>query len=874
MPIKKFNAVAGISVGDDVIFEVIDDTANITANNLTVTATTTLGDISNVKIDGGIANYVLKTDGLGNLSWENPLDVGVIGNNTEVQFNDNGLFGSSANFTYNKTTDVLTAGNLVTNNITVTGNIIPTTTEVYNLGNSTHKFKDLWLSGNTVQLGNSTIEEVNNTIVLTNPIGGQFIVDGSTTQYSSVASTVSTNAQPNITSTGTLIDLNANGNINFSTASNINLGTVSNLIITGGANGQILQTDGTGNVVWVDNTPTSTVFTANSISLTGGVYVSGDITSIQTFGDYSTGNVYVLTDGTGTTPAWYADIDFLNVDNFNRVVLNINYTQASGHTIYVQLYNNTSSAWDNIGTYTGLGSYYAFALQVIDDTQYLSSGRVQLRLYHSNGGNSLHTTSIDYAGLELSNQGPQGPKGSTGATGATGPGVATGGTAGQLLVKANSTNYATTWTDSITLTSLVVGNSTSNTSFGNGTIDASGNITANNFSATNTIEAVDGFFSGNIDVLGNLNASVGVVYANSGILYGNATTGEGAMYAGVPGYTPLPYTIAQFGGNIAGYAQINFENINPVGTTDYVLTADTGTDTSYYLDMGIAGSQYDNSQPNNSLGTALNPLDGYIYAQGLDANPGGNLVIGTTVEGTQLKIISGGHGSDDIVATFANTAVNVSANLNVTGELSVIDGNINIPSGYHLEINGSTIELENNEAGVFNSGISNINIGLGANVNLSATGKLTTVNGNLKAGNLEITGDLSAGNIQLSGSNVANSTVTNTLTANNLKVTNILSNRAKITVTNNTVIDSFPINRYRSAKYTIRVASDDGYQAIEVLLVHDDVEAFVTIYGSLSTSGSDMVFLTANLVGTTVSLLATATTTNTDVNMIASYVTD
>ena len=57
MPIKKFNAVAGISVGDDVIFEVIDDTANVTANNLSVTATTDLGNLSNVKIsvDG---NYI------------------------------------------------------------------------------------------------------------------------------------------------------------------------------------------------------------------------------------------------------------------------------------------------------------------------------------------------------------------------------------------------------------------------------------------------------------------------------------------------------------------------------------------------------------------------------------------------------------------------------------------------------------------------------------------------------------------------------------------------------------------------------------------------------------------------------------------------
>ena len=54
--------------------------------------------------------------------------------------------------------------------------------------------------------------------------------------------------------------------------------------------------------------------------------------------------------------------------------------------------------------------------------------------------------------------GPQGPTGSTGATGATGatgpigatgPGVAAGGTTGQMLVKASGTDYDTAWADRV-----------------------------------------------------------------------------------------------------------------------------------------------------------------------------------------------------------------------------------------------------------------------------------------------------------------------------------------------------------------------------------------------------------------------------------------
>lgn len=42
---------------------------NVTANTVTVNGVINLGDIANVKIDGGTAGYVLSTDGTGNLSW-------------------------------------------------------------------------------------------------------------------------------------------------------------------------------------------------------------------------------------------------------------------------------------------------------------------------------------------------------------------------------------------------------------------------------------------------------------------------------------------------------------------------------------------------------------------------------------------------------------------------------------------------------------------------------------------------------------------------------------------------------------------------------------------------------------------------------------
>ena len=82
-------------------------TANVANTALNLNAAST----ANVIIGGGVANYVLSTDGAGNTSWVAQTGGGGTpgGANTQVQFNDQGSFGAEPNFTYDKATDVLTA---------------------------------------------------------------------------------------------------------------------------------------------------------------------------------------------------------------------------------------------------------------------------------------------------------------------------------------------------------------------------------------------------------------------------------------------------------------------------------------------------------------------------------------------------------------------------------------------------------------------------------------------------------------------------------------------------------------------------------------------------------------------------------------------
>lgn len=132
------------------------------------------------------------------------------------------------------------------------------------------------------------------------------------------------------------------------------------------------------------------------------------------------------------------------------------------------------------------------------------------------------------------------------------------------------------------------------------------------------------------------------------------------------------------------------------------------------------------------------------------------------------------------------------------------------------------------------------------------------------------------GNINFSVDGNANiAIITSTgIVANTIEVGDIYSKRNSIAVTSNTVIDSFGVAEYRSAKYSIRASDDTGYQAVEVLLIHNDINSYITIYGSLSMTGNDLVTLSSTINGSNVELLATGVGANTLVNLIGLYIPD
>jgi hypothetical protein len=179
---------AGIFGGSpDLVYDTNNTT--LTANNITVTSSINLGDVSNVTIQGGSANYVLKTDGTGNLSWvaqtSGSANISVSNSNVELtssvsSFN---FVGNAVTATASGTDVTVTVSSIVAGgesnaiqinndgelsgssnltfdgaNMTVGGNIVPTANVTYNLGSADLRWNSIYLAGNTIDLGGAVIK--------------------------------------------------------------------------------------------------------------------------------------------------------------------------------------------------------------------------------------------------------------------------------------------------------------------------------------------------------------------------------------------------------------------------------------------------------------------------------------------------------------------------------------------------------------------------------------------------------------------------------------------------------------------------------------------------------------------------------------------
>lgn len=252
---------AGSGLGFSLSGGPITTTGTITLSTPNATSLRTsldIGNVANANFNGNGNSYLRGNGTFGQIS-------AVAGNTTEIQYNLNGVLTATNNMRYDTANNVVTFEG-VTNlldRVVVEGNITPFTTNTFTLGNSTHRWKDVFLSSNSIIVGDTTLSSdangmsingnvavtaPNNTITVGNIVANLFTgnaanltnINGS--NVSKVGSAGSADvalsvALANITGIGNIANLNLNGNVSQVLSGN---GTwVTNSTAAGGLDGQI-----------------------------------------------------------------------------------------------------------------------------------------------------------------------------------------------------------------------------------------------------------------------------------------------------------------------------------------------------------------------------------------------------------------------------------------------------------------------------------------------------------------------------------------------------------------------------------------------------------------------------------------------------------
>jgi len=766
-----------------------------TLTGLTVNGKTALGSIGNVSITGGQANYVMATDGQGNLSFVSPsVAAGLAGSNTQVQFNDNGVFGASSDFTFNKSSNTLSAtlftGTLTTNaqtNVTSVGVL----TSVSVAGTAT--------VGNVSTLGN---------VSAGGTVAGAFIIgDGSnlsnitganvTSQVGNalVAGTVYTAAQPNITLVGTLTSVSVSGNAVVG-----NLSTVGTVFATGNGSfsnvsailGAFTNVSGNGSLLTGITGANVTGQVGNAL-VAGTVYSNaqpnitsvGTLTSVSVSGNAEVGNLSTV----GTVLATLGA--FTNVSGNGSALSSItgaNVTGQVGNALVAgTVYSNAQPNITSVGALTSLSVVgIATVGNVLTGGFVSATGNVT-------GGNLSTAGAVSAGTLTVSGVSSLGNVGNVGIT---------GGTAGQYLRTdgAGNLSFATIGTSGIangtSNVDIPVSGGNVNTSVGGvanvfvvtstganvaGTLGVSGNANVGNLGTTGVFAATLSA-SGNADV-GNVNA--GNMSASGNITVGSGTGGtiSGANLVSANYFTGTLTTAAQPNitsvGALTSLSVVGNANVGNLGTTGVFAATLSASGNANVGNIGAgvgsfsAGVTAANLTSNNLTNTRVTFTSGGVLsdASSFTFATGNGLVSATAFSGNGTLLTN----------VAANTAVTVTANAqpNITsvGSLTSLSVIGNAAVG-----NLSTVgEVSATGNGTF---------GNVATTGLMTAGNVTT-SGSVSAGSVSATGNVTGGNLSTAGA-VTSATlgVSGNAAVGNLSTGGVITATGNIT-SNSTVVTDF-----------------------------------------------------------------------------------
>jgi len=839
--------------------------------NFTSAANVALGAVGNVHITGGVAGYVLTTDGNGTLAWEETAESNKIfnGDSNVLIATANGnvtitvagantwTFGTDGKL--NAPGDITSAGTFNANNFTANTNITANANIYANTGyvyaNYSNVTTDLYVGANA-NIANVLTANVANITTLN-------------------TSNVSTTG--NITANNATINLFLSGNTaNFSGQVNLN----ANANVTGdlGVGGNITLTDATGHITLnggdisgVDN------ISANSANITNLLQgntanFTGNVDAVNFIGNLANGasNVQIDSGGNirfspGTGYANAVIISSGGIDTIGYVTANGNITSNTGFVSNtVTAFANTALTL-NAGTAAGSANINVVLVPSGNGTVDVSSKRitsVAAPTQDSDAANKAYVDSVAQ-GLNI--------KASVRvATYAALPAYTyNNGTAGVgATITANA--FGALVVDGQTIstigTRVLVKNETAGNAPYNGiyTLTTAGGV-ADYFVLTRSLDMnvaieFDGAFT--FVSIGTNNADTGWVQTGEIVTVGTTAvvwtqfSGAGQYSANTSAGLALNGTV--FSAKVDG-------NINPTTAFDgqgniYVpagaafTTPNIGAATGTSIDLSgnvLAG----NINSNAMITTANLQVSANILTNNITANVNANIVGNLSANNANVTNLLAVGGNANISLTLNGNVANFSGNLTAA--------NANLGTGLLLAGNANITGTLNGNVANFSGNLTSLNASLGnlATANFANISSNLVVSGTANIGNLNVTGNIVSNNI----------TSNNRVSATNVKIGNsyIYANTVTTTSTVPTEICSFMITNTDVYGIEYIVKSFDGtgskYSMATVQAVTNGVDVDYVTYATVrlgNTTGQLSVTRTAVGIDVSINLIATPSTGN------------
>lgn len=158
--------------------------------------------------------------------------------------------------------------------------------------------------------------------------------------------------------------------------------------------------DGAGTCINFNDTVASITATINNVpnfvNVTSGTVDSGNLTSIQTIKDSDSLNI---SEASGANPL-VVIINFTGVLDINNIVLRTWYSDGSGHTLAIGLFDYTTGLYEEeYGFISDQSGFETVVIDVSDAASHINNTNASLRLRHVQNGITSHDLFIDYAEL-------------------------------------------------------------------------------------------------------------------------------------------------------------------------------------------------------------------------------------------------------------------------------------------------------------------------------------------------------------------------------------------------------------------------------------------------------------------------------------------